>query len=81
MTRRTIRLEIGRIAFTGLDPGSRRRFERAFVAACEVELRDAEPRGALHERARLEISFAQTASPEALACELARAVVSLVGER
>jgi hypothetical protein len=81
MTRRTIRLEIGQIAFAGVDPGNRRRFERAFLAACEAELRDAQPRGVLRDRARLDVSFEQTASPEALAQELVRSLVVLVDER
>ena len=50
MTRRTIRLEIGQIAFAGVDPGNRRRFERAFLAACDAELRDAQPRGVRQAR-------------------------------
>jgi hypothetical protein len=81
MTRRTIRVEIGQIAFAGVDPGNRRRFERAFLAACEAELRDAQPRGVLRDCARLDVSFEQTASPEALARELVRSLVALVDER
>ena len=81
MTRRTIRLEIGRIAFTGVDPGSRRRFERAFAAACEAALPDAEPRGSLRERARLDVAFERATTPEAFAHELVRSIVSLVDER
>ena len=81
MTWRTIRLEIGRIVFDGVDPGDRRRFEQAFYAACESGLRDAEPRGALRDRAALDVSFGEGASPEAHARELARSIVRMVNER
>jgi len=34
LTRRTVRLEIDRIVFDGIEPGDRRRFERALRTEC-----------------------------------------------
>jgi len=81
VTRRTVRLEIGRIAFDGIDPGDRGRFERAFARACEAGLRAAEPRGRLRERSVVEAPLTRRSSPEALAEALAASILRLVCER
>jgi hypothetical protein len=78
MTERTIRLDIGRIVFDGIDPGDRRRFEHAFTAACEHELRTVAPRGEVRERIRCDIRLTPGATPERLAGELAHALIDAV---
>jgi hypothetical protein len=81
MTRRTIRLEVGNIVFHGIDPGDRRRFERAFAAACDAGVRELRPSGSLRERVSADVSFAPGSSPEALAEALARSIVRTLEER
>jgi hypothetical protein len=81
MTRRTIRLQVGTLIFDGLDPGDRRRFERAFAAACDAGVRELHPNGSLRERVRTELSLPPGAGPEALAEALARSILGALEER
>ncbi len=81
LTRRTVRLEIERIVFDGVDPGDRRRFERALRAACDAQLRDVRPPGGLRRDVRLAVTLPPHASPELLAGELARSIVRALDGR
>jgi hypothetical protein len=81
VTRRTVRLEIERIVFDGLDPGDRRRFERAFRAECDAQLHDVRRSGGLRRDVRLDVTLPPHASPETVAGELARSIVRALDGR
>jgi hypothetical protein len=81
LTRRTVRLEIERIVFDGLDPGDRRRFERALRAECDAQLRDVRYAGGLRRDVRLDVTLPPQAGPERIAGELARSIARALDGR
>lgn len=81
LTRRTVRLEIDRIVFDGIEPGDRRRFERALRTECDAQLRDARHAGGLRRDAVLEVTLPPHAGPEIVARELARSIVRALDGR